>query len=255
MSFNDKTFNFLLKFESIWLIYSTFLKRFKGCKIGNIYSFSMFALINMMTIWLSGLELIFNQTNTMFRWYSKMLVRKPLTTRMATCGFLFGLGDFVCQGIEQQDKGGFTIDKIRLARFSFFGCFLAAPVLNYQCGRILPMISSKVTPSAILAKLSYDQMIFSPIYTPYIFMALALLEGKRIEDGVDSVKNKTWPTLIASWKIWPLVQLINFSLIPVKYNLLVINLVQVWWNVYLSSICNSSPQIGAQNIQLQALNY
>ena len=114
----------------------------------------------------------------MFRWYSKMLGKKPLITRMVTCGFLFGLGDFICQGIEQQEKGRFSIDRRRLVRFSFFGCFLAAPILNYQYGRILPMISSKTTPSAIFAKLTFDQIIFSPIYTAYIFMTLALLEGK-----------------------------------------------------------------------------
>ena len=195
---------------------------------------------------MSELELIFNLTSTMFRWYSKMLSEKPLTTRMATWGFLFGLGDLLCQAIEQQEKDDFMIDKRRLARFSFFGWFLAAPVLNYQYARILPMISPKTTPSAILTKLSFDQIIFTPVYISYIFIILALLEGKRIEDGVDSVKNKMRPTMIQCWKVWPLVQLINLSLIPVKYNLLVINIVQIWWNAYLSSICNNSNRKTSQ---------
>ena len=195
---------------------------------------------------MSELELIFNLTSTMFRWYSKMLSEKPLTTRMATWGFLFGLGDLICQGIEQQEKEELMIDKRRLTRFSFFGWFLAAPVLNYQYARILPMISPKTTPSAILTKLSFDQIIFTPVYISYIFIILALLEGKRIEDGVDSVKNKMRPTMIQCWKVWPLVQLINLSLIPVKYNLLVINIVQVWWNAYLSSICNNSNRKTSQ---------
>ena len=176
----------------------------------------------------------------MFRWYSKMLSKKPLTTRMITWGYFFGLGDLLCQAIEQQEKDDFMIDKRRLARFSFFGWFLAAPVLNYQYARILPTIAPKVTPFSLLTKLSFDQIIFTPIYISYMFIILALLEGKGVEDGVDSVKNKIKPIMGECWKVWPLVQLINLSLIPVKYNLLVINIVQVWWNACLSSIWSST---------------
>ena len=132
------------------------------------------------------------------------------------------------------------MDLKRLGRFSFFGCFMAAPVLNFHYGTILQWVSTKTTPLAILLKVTVDQTLFAPFFLTYVFITLPLMEGKTLEDGKKSVKEKMWPSLLVNWKIWPLVQFLNFSLIPVRYHLLVVNSVAVWWNAYISWMWNNS---------------
>ena len=176
----------------------------------------------------------------MFRWYNGMLHKYPLPTKMITSGFLFGLGDVICQKIEQSNKDKFVVDKKRLARFSFFGCFMGAPVLNFHYGTILQWVSPKTTPLATLAKVTVDQTLFAPFFITYIFMTLPLMEGKTLEDGKKSVREKLWPSLLTNWKVWPLVQFLNFYLIPLRYHLLVVNTVAVWWNAYMSWMCNNN---------------
>ena len=126
----------------------------------------------------------------------------------------------------------------RLARFSFFGCFMAAPVLSFHYGRILPFVNKKTTPFATFQKVLVDQTMFAPFFLTYIFITMPLLEGKTLEDGKNDVKKNIWPTLITNWKIWPLVQCMNFYIIPLQYHLLIVNSVAVFWNAYISYICN-----------------
>ena len=77
-----------------------------------------------------------------FRAYDRLLIRYPMPTKMLTTGFLFGLGDFLCQNIQQKDSPKFNLDMKRLARFSFLGCFLVTPILNLQYGYVLPRFAA-----------------------------------------------------------------------------------------------------------------
>ena len=98
--------------------------------------------------------------NKMFRFYNSLLLKYPLPTKMVTSGFLFGIGDTLCQYIEQYKKDSFVLNFSRMARFSFFGCFMAAPVLNFHYGTILQKISPLTTPMATLKKVAFDQTFF-----------------------------------------------------------------------------------------------
>ena len=44
------------------------------------------------------------------------------------------------------------------------------------------------------------------------------------------------PLMVAGFKIWPLVSLLNFTVVPVEKRLLVSNLFGVLWGVYLSLV-------------------
>ena len=176
----------------------------------------------------------------MFRFYNRLLTKYPLPTKMVTSGVLFGLGDIICQGIEQNKSEKFKLDITRLNRFLFFGCFLGGPVLSFHYSTVLQWISTKTTPLAILSKVAFDQTFFATFFLSYIFLGMPLLEGKKLEEAKEGVKEKIWPTLLANWKIWPAVQFLNFYLIPVKFHLLVVNSVSVFWNAYISWMCNHS---------------
>ena len=42
----------------------------------------------------------------------------------------------------------------------------------------------------------------------------------------------------ANYKLWPLANAINFSLVPLKLRVLFANVVSVFWNMYLSAASN-----------------
>lgn len=46
------------------------------------------------------------------------------------------------------------------------------------------------------------------------------------------------PTHQANYKLWPLANAINFSLVPLKLRVLFANVVSVFWNMYLSAASN-----------------
>ena len=131
----------------------------------------------------------------MFRGYNVLLTKYPLPTKMVTSGFLFGVGDVVCQLIEQKDKKSIRIDKARLGKFSFFGCFLGAPILSFHYGRVLQWITPKTTPLATLAKVSFDQLVFAPFFLTYIFIVMPMIEGKQFSEAKQGVNEKLWPAL------------------------------------------------------------
>lgn len=64
------------------------------------------------------------------------------------------------------------------------------------------------------------------------------MEGKDLEGTKDELKEKLWPTYVFNLKVWPLLQLINFTLVPVHLQVLYVNFMQIWWNVYLSFMKN-----------------
>jgi protein Mpv17 len=58
------------------------------------------------------------------------------------------------------------------------------------------------------------------------------------------MKCKTFPTLITrTWQIWPFVQVINFKYVPLPYQSIVVGVVSLFWNTYISTVNNSASQI------------
>jgi len=51
-------------------------------------------------------------------------------------------------------------------------------------------------------------------------------------------KKVYWPTYLADWLVWPPLQLINFSLVPLRYQVLYVNACNLLWNTFLSFMAN-----------------
>ena len=84
-------------------------------------------------------------------------------TKMITSGVLFGVGDLVSQYFTTlQKKKNSSIeynvkfDFSRTFLFAAFGCFLAAPLLNFHYGTILPFIRPGTDVTSTLIKVGVD---------------------------------------------------------------------------------------------------
>jgi hypothetical protein len=41
--------------------------------------------------------------------------------------------------------------------------------------------------------------------------------------GIQKIQDKLWPTLKVNWVVWPVLQAVNLSVVPLQYRILYIN--------------------------------
>ncbi|KAL5364775.1 hypothetical protein BJX96DRAFT_179259 [Aspergillus floccosus] len=85
-------------------------------------------------------------------------------------------------------------------------------------------------------KITIDQTV-GAVWNTILFIAtLGLLRGEGYEAILDQIRTDFWPMVIAGLKLWPLVSIMNFTVVPVDQRLLVGSLFGVVWAVYLSLV-------------------
>jgi len=63
---------------------------------------------------------------------------------------------------------------------------------------------------------------------------IGLLKGKSIPEITSTIRQDTFPIIFASYKIWPIASILNFSLIPVEKRIVFLSFFGVLWSVFLS---------------------
>jgi hypothetical protein len=65
------------------------------------------------------------------------------------------------------------------------------------------------------------------------------LEWKQIWDSsLAQLKEVFWPTFVADCVVWPPIQFVNFSVVPLQYRVLYVNICNLGWNTFLSFMSN-----------------
>lgn len=186
--------------------------------------------------------------------YLELLDTKPLATRMMT-GFVIGtFGDVLSQHMAGVKFS--QLDIKRLLIFSAWGGFGFTPIAMYWYNIIDATIPATMAMRGV-AKMAMDQILFPPAITAFTFFCLTIVEGllaplsitmdkgfsfvgkadsvsALANKGIEKVKTELGATLITNYKVWPAVQMLNFSVVPIKLQVLFVNCVAVWWNFVLS---------------------
>ncbi|KAJ3625689.1 hypothetical protein MTP99_016238 [Tenebrio molitor] len=159
-----------------------------------------------------------------------------LWTNTASCGVLMFLGDLIDQEIHYRKKVDKTwrYDYMRLGRMFIVG-LAVGPAHHYYYNFINVVWPRRNMPS-IGKKILADQLIASPICIVLFFYTLGLLEGKKFSDATEELKHKFVSVYTVDWMVWPPTQFINFYLVPVRYQVLYINTVTMFYDVFLSFI-------------------
>ncbi|CAH1760804.1 25_t:CDS:10 [Entrophospora sp. SA101] len=154
--------------------------------------------------------------------------------------FLCGLGDTIAQHVVEK-RGIKNHDSYRTIRIGGFGLLIAGPVPAVWY-RILDRYVKFENPiTGLLARVALDQMVFAPTFIAGFFLIQGILEGKTKLQLTRKLEKAYLPALLNSYKIWPIVQLINFRFVPLDHRLLVVNTVALGWNTYLS-VTNNKVQ-------------
>ncbi|RKP40181.1 hypothetical protein BJ085DRAFT_7005, partial [Dimargaris cristalligena] len=142
-------------------------------------------------------------------------------------------------------------DYRRLANFAAFG-FCVAPILN-QWYTLLNTRFPVVTPvakattgtaaasvfngpmvKAVLKRVVTDQCCWAPVGIGFFFVFISIAEGGGFEGIKEKFQQNYLPALTANYKVWPLVQFVNFFYVPLALQVPFVSFVSLFWNSYLS---------------------
>lgn len=195
------------------------------------------------------------------KWYTRMLIEKPLITKSTSSFIALGSGDLLCQFLEinyftklkenknktESDSNSKKENKIkqenvqltqeynykRTLKQATFGFFIS-PYLHLNYNIIIPYLFPGSGIKNLVKSVIYNQSVHSMFCTLVFFTYIDVLNGVEFKKGVSNAFYKLPFTVIANLKTWVPAQLINLSIMPLEYRVLFTNLVSIIWSCYLS---------------------
>ncbi|KAI3331750.1 hypothetical protein HD806DRAFT_168422 [Xylariaceae sp. AK1471] len=135
----------------------------------------------------------------------------------------------------------------RLTRFMAYG-FAMAPIQFKWFGflaRAFPITKTSALGPA-LKRVAVDQIVFAPISVGLFFSVMTVAEGGGRRAVALKLRDMYLPTLKANYMVWPAVQIINFRLMPVQFQLPFVSTIGIAWTAYLS-LSNASEDDALQH--------
>ncbi|GAA6061144.1 hypothetical protein JCM10212_001744 [Sporobolomyces blumeae] len=91
-----------------------------------------------------------------------------------------------------------------------------------------------VSLTALLKRVAADQVGMAPISLLIFLFSMSMLEGLDGEETQQKIKDNYWPILFVNWQVWPILQLINFRYVPLKYRVPFGSILGILWTGFLS---------------------
>jgi len=159
--------------------------------------------------------------------------RHPAIVASLQTGTLMVAGDAICQTWLEGHRTLDTYQWDRTVRFGLIGTFFVGPTLRVWYGFLQRKYGEKGF-QVVAQKLAVDQIGFAPCFT-FVFLTVNyLLEGQTGMECQDSVRRDYQDVVVAGWMVWPWVQLCNFAVVPLAYQVLFVQTFALFWNTYLS---------------------
>ncbi|KAK9800803.1 hypothetical protein WJX73_007307 [Symbiochloris irregularis] len=178
--------------------------------------------------------------------YCGALERQPLRIKAATAALGFTLGDFIAQLYSRPPQGiNWRYDTFRTLRLAAYGGCIGGPIGHHWFGYLdrVIMPHKPKSAAAIASKIGLDQLIMAPIGTILFFSITKLLDGFQAAAVIPTVQEKLVPTVLASYKLWPLAHSFNFAFVPSSQRILYINTVAILWTFMLSRAAASTVPV------------
>lgn len=214
--------------------------------------------------------------------FNAYYAEKPVLTMMITNAVLGGIADTVAQSLTAirqravRKAGGVTKDDFlaieiheldeknpfshkdlippssklpppfdfeRLTRFMAYG-FIMAPV-QFKWFQLLSRLFPATKASGMgpaLKRVAFDQVIFAPMGLAAFFTYMTVAEGGGRRAVARKLKDVYLPSLKANYLIWPAVQVLNFRVVPIQFQLPMVSTISIAWTAYLS-LTNSADEV------------
>ncbi|XP_060553543.1 protein Mpv17-like isoform X3 [Ruditapes philippinarum] len=163
--------------------------------------------------------------------YQHALKVHPIRTAAISAGTLLSAGDVLAQlVVEKRPLEMYNVK--RTIRFAIFGTFFGGPMFSVWYSTLARKLGH--TKYAALKMVACDQLLFAPPFIAYFLIVMELMKGEGLQDIKLKLQDDYGDVMKTNYKIWPAVQAMNFTFVPVHYRVLVVNLVSVGWNTYLA---------------------
>ncbi|RZC39141.1 Mpv17 PMP22 domain containing protein [Asbolus verrucosus] len=164
--------------------------------------------------------------------YKTFLFRHPYLSQSLQTGLLMGAGDIIAQTVVEKQPLK-ELNYKRTIQFFSVGTFFVGPALTVWYGVLHKYVGSGGK-SVALKKVALDQVCFAPVCLVAVLGCIKTLQGNTFEQTKREIKNTYCDILIANYKLWPMVQVVNFYFVPLHYQVLLVQIVALLWNTYLS---------------------
>ncbi|ROT39924.1 hypothetical protein SODALDRAFT_332072 [Sodiomyces alkalinus F11] len=171
----------------------------------------------------------------MLGWYQARLAARPLLTQSITTAVLFATGDTIAQQAVEK-RGAKNHDMARTGRMALYGGTIFGPAATTWFKFLARNVVMKNKTAETAARVACDQLIFAPTFIGVFLSSMAVLEGTSPREKLDKSYASALKT---NYFIWPAVQGINFTFVPLQHRVLFVNVISIGWNCYLSYL-NSS---------------
>lgn len=194
------------------------------------------------------------KVTSIWRYYTQILRKYPLQCQAVNTSVLMATGDFLAQFFIEKRMTWKEYDKSRTLRYLTVGLFVLGPSMHIWYTSLDRIIKRRTTLKVAVKKMLMDQGLYLP---PYIATFIVVMSKLRFESNSE-VKTKLYrdfkPILLASYQLWPLVQIGNFYFVPLQHRILVMNLVGLMWNTYIAWKAEiEQKEVSSNNMKLYSV--
>ncbi|XKL65143.1 hypothetical protein PGB90_005229 [Kerria lacca] len=173
----------------------------------------------------------------LFRFYNKSVHQWPYVTQSLQTALLMTVGDIISQLIAEK-KYYSQMNFNRSIKFGSTGLVIGPILCKWY--HILDKVNNGSLKLTFIKKIALDQLIFAPFAIAFITIFIAFIDGKTKNEIEIKLKRDYVDILCTNYKVWPIIQCINFSMVPLHHRVLVTQSIAVVWNAYLSWKINSN---------------
>ena len=199
---------------------------------------------------------------TLYQGYEAAALKTPILTKACTSGVAYLLGDSLAQFLSKRKSFDFG----RVARSTIAGFFSHGPQLHFWCLFLDKFVGfGKRTYLSLPLKILLDQTFFALYLNGAYCAIIETLKGSTRRSIWRRVRTAALPSLFSSWKFWPFVHLITYSIVPFHLRVLWVDVVEVVWVAILANCAAAaaeqditSPEtsvLGEEDIRNGALSF
>lgn len=157
-------------------------------------------------------------------------------------GVIMAAGDALCQTfVEKRELH--NVDVNRMLKFGAVGVVYVGPILKVWYGTLDKIVPKESPPlKRALKKMALDQTVFAPSFIASLIGIFGLINGESISTIQNRFKNDYFTIMSRNYMLWPAAQVINFSVVPLNYQVLYAQFISLIWNIYLSMKLNNETK-------------
>ena len=168
-------------------------------------------------------------------------------TKSISAFIVTGFGNVMSQAVASDDDGDneeavdkqSTVDWNRAGRFAMLNAVISAPIFHFWYNYLSKAVPG-TTVLAVAKRVFWDEFVFSPVFLPMFVSCIWIVEGSPLRKIPTMVYEEVPSILVAEWALWVPTMAFSFRYIPVKFQVLVINSVGIFWYAFLSYSAKSA---------------